>query len=51
MAGSARGADRNVAGRRPYPAILIHPSVLRRFIASWRESVSFNMALETLNLF
>jgi len=52
MAGSARGRRLDAARRRPYPAILIHPSsVLRRFIGSWRESVSFNMALETLNLF
>jgi hypothetical protein len=41
-----------VAARRPYPVVLIYPSsVLRRLIAAWRESVSFNMAQEKLNFF
>jgi hypothetical protein len=34
---------------RLYPAVLIHSSsMLRRFIASWRETASFNLATETL---
>jgi hypothetical protein len=53
MVRPARCADRTgVAARRPYPVVLIYPSsVLRRLIAPWRESVSFNMARETLNFF